>query len=189
MAEQPANIDSEIWKDIPGWDGFQVSSLGRVRSLDRIRMQRQYGTLAPVLYKGQVKSQSRCPQTGYMKVGLSVPGRKRKTWNVNVLVCMAFHGPKPPRHEAAHWNGDRADNRLSNLRWATRKENLADRERHGTVNCGERNGGAKLTVEQVLAIREAHKAGIMPTALGKQYGLNPRHVCDIVARRRWAHVE
>lgn len=189
MANQSDTIDAEIWKDIPGWEGFQVSSFGRVRSLDRVRIQRQYGTLAPVLYKGQIRRQSMCPQTGYMKVGLSLPGAKRKTWNVNVLVCMAFLGPKPPKHEAAHWNGNRADNSLPNLRWATRKDNLADRHRHRTVNHGERNGQARLTEKQVRAIRDAHSNGVMPKALSLQYGLNPRHVCDIIAGRRWRHVE
>ena len=108
---------------------------------------------------------------------------------VNVLVCLAFHGPRPDDHDAAHWNGDRTDNRPENLRWATRSDNLADRGRHGTINHGERNGQAKLTAEQVRKIRRAHANGKTPTALSLQYDLNPRHVCDIVAGRRWGHVE
>ena len=192
MAETANNTDSmpvEEWRDIPGWEGYQASSLGRIRSVDRVRMQRQYGTLAPVLYKGKVRAASQCPKTRYIKVGLTQPGKRKRTMAVNVLVCLAFHGPRPDDHDAAHWNGDRTDNRPENLRWATRSDNLADRGRHGTINHGERNGQAKLTAEQVRKIRRAHANGKTPTALSLQYDLNPRHVCDIVAGRRWGHVE
>jgi hypothetical protein len=46
---------------------------------------------------------------------------------------LAFVGPRPEDREIAHWNGDRADNRLVNLRYATKSENALDRVRHGCV--------------------------------------------------------
>lgn len=46
---------------------------------------------------------------------------------VHRLVCEAFHGPKPtPKHEVAHWDGDKTNNTAPNLRWATHKENCQD---------------------------------------------------------------
>lgn len=190
MADQPDIIEAEIWKDIPEWDGYQASSLGRIRSLDRIRVQRMRdGSMQPVLYPGKIRSQSQCPQTRYMKVGLTQPGKRKRTWCVNVLVCMAFHGLKPPKHEAAHENGDRADNRPENLEWKTRKANLADRYRHGTINHGERNGQAKLTEATVKAIKKRCAQGVMQKDVAIEYGVCPRTVSDIATRKRWAYLE
>lgn len=191
MADAANNTDSEIWKDIPEWPDYQVSNMGRVRVGARVRLQthpRNRSMMKQVTYPAALRRQSICPQTGYAKVGLSKPGKKQ-TVAVHVLVCEAFHGPRPKGHDAAHGNGIRTDSRADNLRWATRKENRADCKSHGTNNHGERNGQSKLTEDQVRAIRRAHANGKMPTALGLEYGLNPRHVSDIVAGRRWGHVE
>lgn len=54
-----------------------------------------------------------------------------KSMGVHRLVCEAFHGQKPtPKHMTAHWDGNKKNNRPSNLRWATASENQADRVRH-----------------------------------------------------------
>jgi hypothetical protein len=183
MADATNNHDSEIWEDIVDWPDYQVSNMGRVRSLDRIRHQKQRGTLAAVLYKGSIRRQSVCKRTGYRKVGLSRPG-KRQTVAVHVLVCEAFHGPKPHKYDAAHWNGIKQDNRAENLRWTTRKDNLSDRERHGTVNRGERNGMSKFTDEQCLELMQRRAAGAQLKDLAEEYGMSEGHAWDIVRGRR-----
>lgn len=66
---------------------------------------------------------------GYRHVTLS-SGRRRERAHVARLVLLAFAGPCPEGHEALHGNGRRWDNRLANLRWGTRPQNRADRERH-----------------------------------------------------------
>jgi hypothetical protein len=57
---------------------------------------------------------------------------------VHKLVLLAFVGPNPPKYECLHANGDPADNRLVNLRWGTRSENIQDAVRHGTWMTPER---------------------------------------------------
>lgn len=65
---------------------------------------------------------------GYRKVTVN-----SKSQPVHRLMCEAYHGPAPqPPMDVAHWNGNRADNRPENLRWATRAENINDQLRHGT---------------------------------------------------------
>lgn len=76
---------------------------------------------------------------GYPRVRLTVEG-KRKTFLIHKLVLEIYIGPRPSAsHEACHRDGNRENNMFSNLYWGTRKENAADRTRHG--NCkGAENG-------------------------------------------------
>jgi len=72
-------------------------------------------------------------------------------------MCFEAHGPPPsPEHEASHkcGNGHKACTNPRHLRWATPKENNADKLLHGTWNGGKRNGQARLTEEQVEQIRK-----------------------------------
>lgn len=125
----------EEWREIPGWEGlYEASSEGRVRSLDRM-VHCRAGALRPI--KGKVLAAARNRFTGYMMLMLT-DGPTRKCRAVHRLVCHAFHGEPPtPDHHAAHNDGDRGNNRATNLRWATPKENTADRYIHGTILLGD----------------------------------------------------
>lgn len=69
-------------------------------------------------------------------------------------VCETIYGPAPSaEHHAAHLCGVKDCVNPRHIRWATPRENARDKEAHGTVNRGERNGAAKLTREQVCEIR------------------------------------
>lgn len=67
---------------------------------------------------------------GYPTVRIWING-KHSFRKVHALVCMAFHGPRPIKHETRHLNGIRDDNRPENLAWGTTKENYEDRRKHG----------------------------------------------------------
>ena len=62
---------------------------------------------------------------GYEVVSFST-NNKTKTYYKHRLVLHAFVGECPFGCEALHINGNKLDNRLENLRWGTRKENVAD---------------------------------------------------------------
>ena len=66
---------------------------------------------------------------GYPAVTLSIPGQPTKRIRVHLLVLGAFKGPRPYRCEALHGNDIAYDIRAVNLRWGSRRENLADRRR------------------------------------------------------------
>lgn len=90
---------------------------------------------------------------GYCLVTLCDKGRQADAL-MHRLVLEAFVGPCPPGMECRHRNGVSWDNRLSNLRWGTKRQNECDRVRHGTVLKGERHGRAKLTESEVIQIRK-----------------------------------
>ena len=120
-------VDSEIWKDIPDLPGYQVSDLGRVRSVDRFITDKN-GVRKRV--SGRVKS-APPNEDGYPRTSVSVNGVNRK-YRVHALVALAFLGPQPDGMEVCHNNGDPADNRPSNLRYDTHQNNILDAVKHGT---------------------------------------------------------
>lgn len=99
-----------VWKRIKGFPGYSVSSDGEVKSL--------LGK-APRILKPSVNK-----VTGYAHVNLRL-NKKPHTRLVHILVCEAFHGPKPtPTHEVNHDDGVKRNNSESNLGWVTKGENM-----------------------------------------------------------------
>lgn len=118
----------ERWVPIPDYESrYEVSDQGRVRSLDRVVDREGQGSY---LLKGRVLKQTKSGPAGkqYLHVSLGSANSRK----VHRLVLLAFVGPCPPGMEACHNNGDRFDNRLSNLRWDTRSANNLDKNAHGT---------------------------------------------------------
>jgi hypothetical protein len=108
---------------------------------------------------------------------------------VHVLVCEAFHGPRPADdHEVRHLDGNQGHNAEGNLAWGTRQENAADRRRHGTDCVGERHACAKINNATVVLIRELKSAGMTGREIGARVGLNRHQVNKIAAGKSWKHV-
>lgn len=116
----------EEWKDINGAPGYEVSSLGRIRSKDReVRTSR--GSRA---YKGKAlslkKVRTNKGKSEYRKVSL---GRSRQDW-VHRLVARAFIPNPHKKPQIDHIDGDGANNAVSNLRWSTQSENIRNSNTH-----------------------------------------------------------
>lgn len=119
----------EVWKAVVGFEGrYEVSDWGRVRSMDRTTPRRNHLIkLSGKVLKAKPNAQ------GYPAVSLFAGSRlNRKERSVHRLVLLAFVGEPPHDHEALHGDGTRANNRLENLRWGTRSENIADTHKTGT---------------------------------------------------------
>ena len=166
----------ERWKPIFGFEAYAVSSLGRIK-----RVVKCHG-----VKKGHILRS--CPdKDGYLLVGLSHSG-KVYTKKIHRLVCAAFHGDAPSsKHNVAHENGIRSDNRSSNLRWATQSENLADRLRHGTDQRGSKNSSAKLDEIFIPAIRLLAKFRTHQQ-IADIFKISRVNVTNIINRKRWAHI-
>lgn len=186
-----ADYSNEIWKDIPGYEGwYQASSEGRIKSLARSTPTRN--RWGPCTYnKPDQIIRGRLDEDGYRRMKLCVSGKTKDEF-AHKLVALAFHGERPtPKHEVAHWNGVRLDNAPANLRWATVKENAQDKVRHGATadQFGERHSHNKLTDDQVREIRQARQTYGVCVHLSKQFGVTPQTIGKIRRRERWPHIE
>lgn len=114
----------EFWKDIEGYEGlYQVSNLGRVRSLDRVVYQIQKGgKLTPMMYKGQILKMIHKP-TGYVFCSLS-KDNIQETKLVHRLVAEAFI-PNPNNYPCVnHKDENKLNNVVENLEWCTHRYNV-----------------------------------------------------------------
>lgn len=164
---------TERWEPIPGFAGYEASSLGRVRSIDRTEPFKNSTRFRP----GRVL-RTRRDRYGYARVNLSVTAI-HMTYAVHVLVALAFLGPPSSAHEVAHWDGNKNNNVPSNLRWATVSENNADKERHGRL---------RLTTAQVREIRAALARGVQQRTLARNYAVCPQTINNIARGRSWKQV-
>ena len=109
---------NEEWRDILGFEGaYQISNLGRVRSLDRDIYYMNHGTLAVLHKKGMILKQT--PDAdGYLRVGVICEGRS-KNFGVHRLVAQAFI-PNPENLPCVnHKDYDKTNNCVNNLEWCT----------------------------------------------------------------------
>lgn len=103
----------EIWKDIAGCGGqYQVSNYGRVRSLK--------------MASGQILKPSTDGRKGYLHIKLYTAAGPRMK-KVHRLVADAFIPNPDSKPQVNHINGNKADNRVENLEWATQSENQRHR--------------------------------------------------------------
>lgn len=157
-------------RPIPGFPGYAATADGRILS----KKSRRPMAPKPDAY-------------GYPSLTLRVDGRKICKC-VHRLVALAWLGPPPSStHEVAHGDGDKTNNAVSNLRWATPAENRADMFRHGTAVVGERHSCAKLTSAQVSSIRAARAAGVPRAQTAATYGVSYFTVAKIDTGKKRRH--
>jgi hypothetical protein len=172
-----------MWRRIPGFTAYEVSSTGVVRHGDRVCAQRVV-------------------RSGYAAVAIRDDSGEWRHPYVHQLVLTAFVCPRPEGREAAHSNGCRTDNRVENLQWLTRVENHRHKYAHGTDPKtiaarmpwtrprGERQHSAKLTADGVRDARARYAAGgLTITAIAKQLGVAFSTAALMLRGETWKHIE
>ncbi|WP_423196750.1 MULTISPECIES: NUMOD4 motif-containing HNH endonuclease [unclassified Cupriavidus] len=166
-----------VWKPVPGYEGrYEVSDAGHVRSLSSYRAT-SGGILATWVQN-----------KGYHYVTLRSANGTKKSFAVHRLVLEAFVGPRPAGKQAAHADGNPAHNSLTNLRWATAKENIADRTAHGRTRSGEQNGSAKLDRFVVRTIKRLKGTNVSAYEVARLACISPSTVQSIWNNETWSHV-
>lgn len=109
----------EIWKPIPGFEGYyEASNLGRIKSLDR----KMISSLGNEFIKpGRIRKLIRNESTGYYAVVLC--GKTKKTMTVHRLVALAFLENPDNLECVNHKNENKHDNRPENLEWCSKSYN------------------------------------------------------------------
>ena len=174
----------EKWRSVTGFEGrYSVSNLGRVRSEERRVTNSTSG--------GTRRVRERILRThaatgGYLHVWLCTAGQKASVFKVATLVARAFLGARPEGLDVCHINGVNTDNRVENLRYGTRVQNMQDAARHGTMARGEKQGLSKLTERDVLSIRSDSR---LLVEIAKDYGISFQHVSAIKRKASWKWLE
>lgn len=170
-----AKVSPVEWRDVPGWPGYRASSTGLIQSCrsNSGQLRSRWKTRKP-----------RANEDGYLTLTVH---HNRKTYftAVHILVCLAFHGPRPDGAMALHKNGDRRDNRSDNLRWGTAQDNADDREQHGNTAAGERNGRAVIGELQVMQARRLREFSVPFQLIGEVFGISKRQAMRVCKQQAW----
>jgi hypothetical protein len=177
----------EDWKDIAGWEGlYAVSSNGRIKSYDRLVTELNGKTRT---HKGRLVT---LKKTGcYHGVSLFLHGVGQRYY-AHRLVAEAFIPNPDGRPEVNHKDGNKFNNCVLNLEWATRSENAKHAFAMGLTDPpparkGESQHSAKLTEHDVNQIRKTFKPG-MGRLLAQKYGVTPPSIYGVINGRTWKHV-
>ena len=183
----------ERWLPVEGFEGYEVSDLGRVRSFWKAR-----GSAPGTFAQGSGMILGSAPRRilkpkidrGYQLVTLYSDGRHHQ-FQVHRLVLLTFVGPPPPGHECCHKDGHRSNNFLTNLFWGTKSRNALDHFKHGNgpYRKGMDSPQAKLTDQQVIQIRDLFSQGSYSrTELGEMFNVHRVHIGAIIRRKAWPHI-
>jgi hypothetical protein len=131
--------------------------------------------------------------TGYMSVSLRIDGKTMRE-TVHRLVAAIYCEGHEPKFVVNHKNGDRTDNRASNLEWISNDANLkhardvlGSRVLHLDQN-GERNHSAKLTESDVAEIKSLRDGGMLQREIADRFGVMQNTISRILSGKRWSHL-
>ena len=184
--------EQEEWRPVVGYEGlYEVSSFGNVKSLPKSWSRKGCGTvnrnssiiLTPIQHKFKNKPT-------YLVVTLS--GKvKRKISLIHRLVAQAFIPNTENKIQVNHKDGNKTNNKASNLEWNTSQENITHSIETNLkpslrgVNCKS----SKLAEKQVLEIREKYipwKYSMQK--LANEYMVTPPTIMCIILRKTWTHI-
>lgn len=173
----------EEWRDIEESFGiYQVSNLGRVKSLKRTCMTYQGPRTVPEKILKQILNR------GYPQVALTING-KIYSRRVHRLLSIAFIPNPENKPTINHKNGITTDMSLDNLEWATFGENNMHACKTGlkVAPKGEKSGASKLTEKEAKEIKYGHFDKSYPK-IGLIYGIKAPTVCNIRKGKIWKHI-
>lgn len=161
-------MTTEQWRDVVGYEGIYMVS-------DHGRCARQ---MKPSKHRD-----------GYTKTSFKLAERTRYT-SVHVLVAETFLGPKPKDFQVNHKDGNKANNCIDNLEYASVADNARHAIRFGLRATGEAINTAKLTAEQVIEIRqlrdeESYSCG----TIAVQFGVQLSTIARIVNGTAWKQID
>lgn len=164
---------TEVIKEIKGYeDRYTISNLGLVRSL----------LTGKLLNPGITKF-------GYKRVNLRNKDGKSKSYFVHRLVAMNFIPNPNNYHEVNHIDCDRLNNRIDNLEWVSKEQNILHSFKYGSkTNKGIKNPNSKLTLEDINAIKSLYKIKRFSNVfISKLFGVCSSSIDNIINEITWSN--
>lgn len=170
-----------IWKTIPKYkDLYIVSNMGQVQ-----RILNRYGNPSQRILRQTPDGNN------YLQVTLCKNGIRKKH-KVHKLVLISFIGPRPLGLQCRHLDGNKQNNKLTNLKWGTRSENEKDKIKHGTFNhrspLGSKHGMSKLTKKDVIKIKIMLNSCENQHVIADIFGVHHSNISCIKRGITWRHI-
>lgn len=159
-------MTDETWKKVPGFSDYEASESGCLR-------------------KGGRRIAANVGSHGYLMVNMKGDDGKRGAHLLHVVIATAFHGPRPENLDCCHNDGDPYNVAKYNLRWDTRKNNIADQKKHGTFKW---HGRKKLQPQDIASVRERLAKGETAASIAAEYGVHHTTINAVDAGRSWTEV-
>jgi hypothetical protein len=178
----------EKWKDVVGFEGlYQVSNLGRIKSYDKRHISiDKIGRNRDKFYPKRIMRQS-VEKQGYLRLSLTDRNKTETRHAVHRLVAIAFIPNPKNLPEVDHKKGNKKDNRVTELKWVTSKENVENAWALGLCKkqLGEEHSQSKLTAKDVLFIRASE---LSRKELAIKFSVGRKCIDKIINRKRWTHI-
>ena len=169
----------EKWQPCPGYEeSYQVSNLGKVRSIDRFHFKR----------RGRIKGKTliqNLNKKGYPEVKLW-KNNKQEARNPHRLVALAFIPNPNNLPQVNHIDGDKLNNHVSNLEWISNSDNMRHAYKLG-LKCskGENNSNCKITDIQVTQIKLIYNTGKSSKYISEELNVKLHIVRQIISGKSW----
>lgn len=174
------------YRHIPGYNGYSVNTNGDIYS-HWTHIGNGYNKKSIIDYNYYRKLNGTLDDGGYLKFCI-----RRESKPVYILghqlVLLTFIGPVPLNKECCHKNDIHNDNRLENLYYGTKIENMEDKYRNNPDKyIGENHGRAKLKEVDIFEIRKLSSMGKLGTEIAKLYNVNSSTIYAILNNKNWQH--
>lgn len=167
--------DGEYFRRLEWASDYFVSNYGRIVGMT---------TAKP----GTILKPSENPETGYFSVKLiETDGVARHNY-VHRTVLRAFCGEVADGIQGAHRDGNKANNRLDNLRWDTPAGNASDKIEHGTLLIGSGHPNSKINEEMAAIIKRMLLSGDRQADISRTLDVHISCVANIAQDKTWKHV-
>lgn len=157
------NSETEVWKSIPGFDIYEASNLGRIRSHGK-------RIIRSLLIDG------------YPRVDCYISKYSKKSIYVHRLVALAFIPNPENKPQVNHKDSNRKNNNVSNLEWVTHQENMIHARKSAVRKFKSR---AKIDSDMVNSIRSSN---LSTRKLSVMHGVSRGTVYNIKNRITWTHI-
>lgn len=168
-------------KEIPGIPTYFANEKGEIFSTVKKPVSKN------ILYPKPYKLVLSGDRGGYLMFSPFING-KQNIRKVHRVILETFVGPCPPGMACSHLDGNRKNNNIDNLEWATTIRNNDMKNIHGTVGCGEKHGGSKIKSEDVPSMIAMRKQGQTYKEIADRFNLTPEQASRIIRNKAWVHI-